>query len=28
VIEDRQSLPQTCNQSHFHRNGLVNHVPV
>jgi hypothetical protein len=27
VSEDRQSPPKTCNQSHSHRKGLVNHVP-
>ena len=27
VSEDRQSPPKTLNQSHFHRKGLVNHVP-
>ena len=26
-IKDRQSPPQTRNQSHSHRKGLVNHVP-
>jgi hypothetical protein len=26
-LKDRQSLPQTRNQSHFRRKGLVNHVP-
>ena len=26
-IEDRQSPPETRNQSHSHRKGLVNHVP-
>lgn len=25
--EDRQSPPETRNQSHSHRKGLVNHVP-
>jgi hypothetical protein len=27
VSEDRQSPPETRNQSHSHRKGLVNHVP-
>jgi hypothetical protein len=27
LFEDRQSPPKTLNQSHFHRKGLVNHVP-
>jgi hypothetical protein len=27
VFTDRQSPPQTYNQSHFCRKGLVNHVP-